>query len=482
MMSPDDTPIQKLAIHTAHASSAFDKVPPETIVEIFHFCLPTYPLEYRQPDTTIAPMLLCQVSSLWRSIAINTPTLWIYLNHVGYVASEDFLAAQILPKAIWPIETAFLKWWTANLQSAHAVVHLELDVSKIESRNQSMAGNLFDDEVSFERLIRNARGLYLEQTLLISFWRRSGRFRLDSWNLRSIFIDQKNMSANLTGGSQNDLDAIPIRFSNNLKRFIKHGYIFHVPLYPQPQDRIPWAGLTHISIRTLLVTATEWYTLIRRFFSLQVGEFHTEILYNRYEQTPFDSDTSQSRISLVHVETLNLCIKEYSLQFNPLHNLTLPNITHLAIYITDTNLDIVGSIVQSCPRLQDLRLASQYMRLDSPSNILTGRLWDSVPELQSLTVDINEVIYDIDLEEALRTLGEWINVLSASWLCLEDPPASFQRLSFTTFKEGDEILGIKSEIRAQCELLGLPPRVEVDVHRTVDADWNFSATELRSWM
>ena len=122
------------------------------------------------------------------------------------------------------------------------------------------------------------------------------------------------------------------------------------------------------------------------------------------------------------------------------------------------------------------------MRLDSPPNILTGRLWDSVPELQSLTVDINEVIYDIDLEEALRTLGEWINVLSASWLCLEDPPASFQRLSFTTFKEGDEILGIKSEIRAQCELLGLPPRVEVDVHRTVDADWNFSATELRSWM
>lgn len=481
-MSPDDIPIQKLTIHAAHTSSAFDKVPTETIVEIFHCCLPTYPLEYRQPDTTIAPMLLCQVSSLWRSIAINTPTLWIYLNHIGYVASEDFLAAQIFPRAIWPIKTAFLKWWTANLQSAHAVVHLELDVSKIESRNQSMGGNLFDDEVSFERLIRNAQGLYLEQTLLISFWRRSGRFYLDSSNLRSVFIDQKKMSANLTGGSQNDLDAIPIRFSNNLKRFIKHGYIFHVPLYRQPQDRIPWAGLTHISIRTLLVTATEWYTLIRRFFSLQVGEFHADNLYDRYVLTPFDSGTAQSQISLVHVETLNLCIKEYSVQFNPLQNLTLPNITRLAIYITDTNLDIVRSIVQSCPCLQDLRLASKYMRLDSPPNILTGRLWDSVPELRSLTVDINEVIYDIDFEEALHALRVWINVLSTSWLCLEDPPVSFQRLAFTTYKEKDEILGIKSGIHAHCALLGLPPRVEVDVYRTVDANWNFSATELRSWM
>ena len=98
--------------------SYFICIPTETIVEIFHSCLPTYPLEYRQPHTTIVAMLLCQVSSLRCRIAMTTPTLWIYLNHVGYVATEDFLAAQILHKAIWPIETAFLKWWMTNLKSS----------------------------------------------------------------------------------------------------------------------------------------------------------------------------------------------------------------------------------------------------------------------------------------------------------------------------------------------------------------------------
>ena len=278
------------------------------------------------------------------------------------------------------------------------------------------------------------------------------------------------MSANLTGSSQNDLDSIPISFSNNLKRFIKHGYIFHVHLYRHLQDRIPWVALTHISIRTLLVTATEWYTLIRHFLSLQVAKFHVNNLFDTPVQASFDFSTSQSHVSLVPVKTLNLCIKGYPFQFNPLQNLSLPNVTCLAIYLKDTTLDAIRFIVQSCPRLQDLRLASAYMCLDSPPNTLMGRLWDSVPELRSLTVDINKVMCDLNVEDALSAVWKWINVLSSSSLYLDESPASFHRLAFTALKRMDEILSIKSGIQDYCAILGLPPQVEVDVRRTADAD------------
>ncbi|KAF8177683.1 hypothetical protein BJ912DRAFT_810716, partial [Pholiota molesta] len=52
------------------------QIPYDVLVEIFVHCLPKYPLRNRQPNTTVAPMLLCQVCSSWRMVALTSPTLW----------------------------------------------------------------------------------------------------------------------------------------------------------------------------------------------------------------------------------------------------------------------------------------------------------------------------------------------------------------------------------------------------------------------
>ncbi|KAJ7479409.1 hypothetical protein B0H11DRAFT_2027357 [Mycena galericulata] len=49
------------------------RVPPEIISEIFLHCLP---FEEAEPLPSEAPLLLCQISSQWREIALSTPGLW----------------------------------------------------------------------------------------------------------------------------------------------------------------------------------------------------------------------------------------------------------------------------------------------------------------------------------------------------------------------------------------------------------------------
>ncbi|KAF8180600.1 hypothetical protein BJ912DRAFT_980896, partial [Pholiota molesta] len=56
-------------------------VPYDVLREIFLHCLPRHRLEIRQPNTTIAPMLLCQICSSWRTVALTSPTLWSHLSY-----------------------------------------------------------------------------------------------------------------------------------------------------------------------------------------------------------------------------------------------------------------------------------------------------------------------------------------------------------------------------------------------------------------
>ncbi|KAF8173120.1 hypothetical protein BJ912DRAFT_820735, partial [Pholiota molesta] len=51
----------------------------DVLKEIFVHCLPEYALARsadEQPNVKIAPLLLCQVCSSWRSVALVSPRLW----------------------------------------------------------------------------------------------------------------------------------------------------------------------------------------------------------------------------------------------------------------------------------------------------------------------------------------------------------------------------------------------------------------------
>ncbi|KAJ7144791.1 hypothetical protein C8R43DRAFT_891216, partial [Mycena crocata] len=59
-------------------------LPPEITSEIFLRCLPPLPFvidpSKNGPSLSLAPLLLLQICSAWRSIAISTPRLWFHLH------------------------------------------------------------------------------------------------------------------------------------------------------------------------------------------------------------------------------------------------------------------------------------------------------------------------------------------------------------------------------------------------------------------
>ncbi|KAF7302197.1 hypothetical protein MIND_00786600 [Mycena indigotica] len=74
---PRSTPIR--VSDSGNSRNIVDTLPPELLVAIFHNCLPVSTDAEHEPhlvDSNGAPLLLTQISSLWRRLALSTPTLW----------------------------------------------------------------------------------------------------------------------------------------------------------------------------------------------------------------------------------------------------------------------------------------------------------------------------------------------------------------------------------------------------------------------
>ncbi|KAF8171112.1 hypothetical protein BJ912DRAFT_860747, partial [Pholiota molesta] len=110
--------------------SPVNKLPYDLLREIFLRCLSENPLYDAQPDTTIAPMLLCHVCSSWRAVALMSASLWSHLYvrlpllWEGEGAEEIKLVVR--SKVAFTRDLEFLPWWRKNQGSV--ALFLRLDV------------------------------------------------------------------------------------------------------------------------------------------------------------------------------------------------------------------------------------------------------------------------------------------------------------------------------------------------------------------
>jgi hypothetical protein len=95
--------------------SPISRVPYDVLREIFIHCLPRYRLRVRQPNTEIAPMLLCHICSAWRTVALGSMILWSHLSYRLVVASANF--DPVSRTHDWRFlkhQLPFLSWWRRN--------------------------------------------------------------------------------------------------------------------------------------------------------------------------------------------------------------------------------------------------------------------------------------------------------------------------------------------------------------------------------
>jgi hypothetical protein len=128
------------------------KLPYELLSQIFIHCLPLHPLTEPQPNTKIAPMLLCHVCSSWRDVALTCTPIWSHL----------FFKLPILwdPREGHPIvwdskaligDIECLQWWRKNQGSIPPSIHFDF---RQRTRGRLSDANHQDSDQSLGRRFR----------------------------------------------------------------------------------------------------------------------------------------------------------------------------------------------------------------------------------------------------------------------------------------------------------------------------------------
>ncbi|KAF9480381.1 hypothetical protein BDN70DRAFT_979492 [Pholiota conissans] len=131
-----------------------DNLPYEVIREIFINCVSTYP--FRRPNARLEPMLLTQICSSWRSIALDSPILWTHLYFCLAIAESDF-GTWIIPKK----QVELLRWWKGNHGSMMPHLYFEAEVKHPDVTQEYL---LIEDSWDFIlAYISSATYLYMDK-------------------------------------------------------------------------------------------------------------------------------------------------------------------------------------------------------------------------------------------------------------------------------------------------------------------------------
>jgi hypothetical protein len=166
-----------------------------------------------------------------------------------------------------------------------------------------------DLAVLFFRVLSNANSLYLNDFVCMLLRKQLSRHNLQFTNLVSLANLANYRSATPIG---------PILHLGTLRYLIYH----------KPQTSLDngifWAYLTHISIRSLYISGTDWCILIRQLEALQVREFMAIV-----DTMATDTITEYYSKDLPHLCELRLLLYFQNINFNPLPNIVLASLTAL---------------------------------------------------------------------------------------------------------------------------------------------------------
>lgn len=218
------------------------RLPIELLIEIFLYCLPS---GKREPNSIKPPLLLSQVCSSWRAVALQTPQLWNKISITTYRAYGD-----CRPEAKHCSSVSLAQSWFRR------------------------AGDFPLHFYAVPRSADESAHLVLNDVLLPY----SNRFRA----LHFLFNSADNFSVffQLPPGHFEQLEHLVVESS--LNELVPLPYpITSFELAPRLRRvalslvnfTLPWAQLTHLAI-TLFITDTSWSIAFSQCVNLQRGIFY----------------------------------------------------------------------------------------------------------------------------------------------------------------------------------------------------------------
>lgn len=243
------------------------RMPPEIISEIFRHSLP----QLRRPDPSIAPLLLCRVSCLWRDIAYATRDLWNCLDFTPQTKPNLQCFIQSPP-------TAPLHRWISHARTSC----LDISFSRLGTNfppdlvTMVLLPNVTDIvRLAIHRPLEISHGLFQHFAALPPHTLRSLKILILAQGLENAQVSVFESSPHLTHLSLDDLSsAVDPHEPGDV---------------PVLRPIFPWIQLTHLVI-TRCIQPEAWLAAFSLCQSLEVASFSIDLGGDLGNDTDEDED------------------------------------------------------------------------------------------------------------------------------------------------------------------------------------------------
>ncbi|KAF9476086.1 hypothetical protein BDN70DRAFT_923529 [Pholiota conissans] len=332
-----------------------NSLPTEMLGEIFVRCLPDYPLEVRQPDPTTAPILLCHVCSLWRTIVFGTPSLWTCLYVLLPIRRLDSKHPTTWdPKHLLAM-VEFMEWWRVRQGSDLGTTSICI---KFPQEQDAFSEPVAEDVIKFiARCISSAKHIDIAHGFYFRLLLEAG---LEFLNPRP------NILIVNCGEKLNEHFMYIMPFEVNIPSTVRRLSI-QIGSMPASYD---WSFLSHLSLG-VGIDSKIWHALIRGLLNLHYGDFHVavpglqEATYHIPHHTlPF---LTSLRINFDNVYDREATEPPLVLLF---HNLHLPKLNDLTLLSEHDEwrhpgpigaLFEVQNLLRSSPALKQVTLTPHFL-------------------------------------------------------------------------------------------------------------------------
>lgn len=379
----------------ALSASPISKIPLDVIREIFAHSLPSDPLRECQPNTIVAPILLCHICSWWRTVALAFPTLWSHLSyclHPTVTEEEDPDGIAIKSLVISKKEIDFLRWWKKNHGAVAPFIRLGVkypyDAAEglpppakemtfiweyLSTAQYLDLDKFYWDEVEEEKIGFDHTILFLNLNTLVKLGNQG---RYDS---KHCFYRTQSFMGHAYTQASSALRRLSIR--DDVQTMI-----FDIPNH--------WSALTHISLSNVTISLDFWNLFIRAVHDLQWGFFDIDTLTGVEE---LESSPSPPPHTLRHLYSLFLAVYNFEgdaesyqasllltgLSLPALHTLLLPSLRSYDFTTQSITADLY-EMLAAAPGITTLVLNSSSLMSKEEWQ---GPIWSHAVHLQRLHVE-----------------------------------------------------------------------------------------------